>query len=117
MKNVAARLRRAKKIRAHIARLNVPRLSVHKTLKHFYAQLIAPNGNVLAAASTVDKQLKESISELQKKDAAKEVGKLISQRIKEKNIDGTIAFDRSGFTYCGRVAAFAEAVREAGIIN
>lgn len=109
----AARLRRAKKTRAHIRALGVYRLCVNRTPKHIYAQVISPaGGEVVAQASTLDASLRSgSTGNI---DAAKKVGELVAQRAKAKGIE-KVAFDRSGFKYHGRVKALADAARENGL--
>ena len=110
-----ARLRRARKTRAHQKKLDTHRLCIHRTPKHIYAQLIAPNGSeVLASASTVEADVKKAVKYSGNVDAAGTVGKLIAERAKEKGINA-VAFDRSGFKYHGRVKALADAAREAGL--
>lgn len=90
-----------------------PRLSVHRTNLHIYAQVIDDAGNVtLAAASTLDKSLKgQSGGNIA---AAEAVGKLIAERCKAAGIE-TVVFDRGGFLYHGRVKALADAAREGGL--
>lgn len=108
-----SRIRRATKPRAKIRSLKVPRLCVHRTPRHIYAQLIAAEGDkVLASASTLDKELRSGATG--NVEAAKQVGALIAQRAKEAGVTG-VAFDRSGFKYHGRVQALADAAREAGL--
>lgn len=108
------RLRRAKKTRAKIKELCMPRLSVHRTPRHIYAQIILPDGNVLVVASTLDKEVKQQCSCGGNVTAAKAVGKVIAMRaIAAKIIK--VAFDRSGFKYHGRVKALADAARENGL--
>jgi len=110
-----ARLRRARKTRAQIRRLDVTRLSVYRTPRHFYAQVMSPDGaTVLASASTLDAEVRKEIKNSGNIDAAKVVGAKLAQRATDSGID-SVAFDRSGFKYHGRVAAFAEAAREAGL--
>ncbi|MDP0699452.1 50S ribosomal protein L18, partial [Klebsiella pneumoniae] len=88
---------------------------VHRTPRHIYAQVIAPNGSeTLVAASTTEKAINEQVKFTGNKDAAAVVGKIIAERALEKGIT-TVAFDRSGFQYHGRVQALAEAAREAGL--
>ncbi len=116
MDKKASRLRRAKRARAKIRELGVHRLTVHRTPRHIYAQVIAPNGaEVIAAASTVDKEIKGDIEgSTGNVDAAAVVGRAIAERAKAKGIE-RVAFDRSGFRYHGRVKALADAAREAGL--
>lgn len=109
------RRRRAGKSRARIALKGVHRLCVHRTPRHIYAQIIAPDrGTVIAAASTVQKELRSQVKITGNRKAAAVVGKLIAERAAEKGITKA-AFDRSGFRYHGRVKALAEAAREAGL--
>jgi large subunit ribosomal protein L18 len=116
MDKKTARLRRATKARAKIRELGVHRLSVFRTPRHIYAQLIAPTGDrVLASASTLDKSLRAELSGSSGNvQAATLVGKAIAERAKEAGIEA-VAFDRSGFRYHGRVKALAEAARENGL--
>jgi len=108
-----SRLRRATRARAKIRELGVNRLSVHRTPRHIYAQVLAPTGDkVLASASTLDKALRSG--KTGNIDAATEVGKLVAERAKAAGIE-KVAFDRSGFKYHGRVKALAEAARENGL--
>lgn len=108
-----ARQRRAKKVRFQIKELGHPRLCVNRSSKHIYAQVIsAEGGEVLASASTVEKGC--DISATSNQSAAAEIGKKIAERAKEKGIS-SVAFDRSGFKYHGRIRALADAAREAGL--
>lgn len=110
-----ARLRRAKATRMHIRKLEVPRLTVHRSDQHLYAQVIsADGGKVLAAASTVQKDLAKDLKGTKNKAAAAAVGKAIAEKAKAAGVE-TVAFDRSGFRYHGRIAALADAAREAGL--
>jgi large subunit ribosomal protein L18 len=110
-----ARLRRARKTRAKIAELKMVRLAVHRSNCHIYAQIFSGDGgNVLAAASTAEADVKKQVPNGGNVDAAKVVGKLIAERAKAKGIE-EVAFDRSGFQYHGRVKALAEAAREGGL--
>ncbi|MGD8322762.1 MAG: 50S ribosomal protein L18 [Gammaproteobacteria bacterium] len=109
------RLRRAKKARAKIALLGAHRLSVHRTPRHIYAQIIAPDdGTVAASASTLAKDIRDSLKATGNCEAAAAVGKLLAERAKAAGIE-RVAFDRSGFKYHGRVRALADAAREAGL--
>ncbi|ANB18613.1 50S ribosomal protein L18 [Dokdonella koreensis] len=113
-KNVS-RLRRAKSTRLHIRKLDVARLSVHRTGQHLYAQIVTADGaKVIAAASTLQKSVAEGLTGTKNKTAAAAVGKAIAERAIQAGID-TVAFDRSGFKYHGRIAALADAAREAGL--
>ena len=109
------RLRRARKARAKIALLGVHRLSVHRTPRHIYAQIIAPEvGKVVVSASTLGKDLRPELKATGNREAAAAVGKLLAERAKAAGIE-RVAFDRSGFKYHGRVQALADAAREAGL--
>ena len=115
MNTVDNRLRRARKTRAKIAELKVTRLSVHRTNTHIYAQIIAQTGDkVLASASTLDAAIKISIKNGGNVEAASAVGKSIAEKAKLAGIT-TVAFDRSGYKYHGRIKALAEAARENGL--
>ena len=116
MDKKVSRLRRAQRARAKIRELGVHRLTVHRTPRHIYAQVIAPNGSeVVAAASTVDKQLAGGIEgSTGNVSAAAVVGKRIAEKAKNAGIT-RVAFDRSGNRYHGRVKALAEAAREHGL--
>ena len=109
------RLRRARKTRAKISELAVNRLSIHRTPRHIYAQIIAADGGtVVASASTVEKDVRKGTKSTGNIAAAAIVGARIAEKAKAAGID-TVAFDRSGFRYHGRVMALAEAAREAGL--
>ena len=115
MEKKTARLRRAKKTRAHIRRLGKPRLTVHRSGRHIYAQIIAAEGGtVVASASTVQKELRTDLKSTSNKDAAKAVGKAVGEKAVAAGISD-VAFDRSGYQYHGRVAELADAAREAGL--
>jgi len=115
MKKVQSRIRRARRTRAKIRALGVYRLSVHRTPRHIYAQVIAPDcGTVIAAASTVAKDIRGGVKYTGNVDAAAAVGKAIAEKAKSAGIT-QVAFDRSGFRYHGRVKALAEAARENGL--
>ncbi|QSX30294.1 MULTISPECIES: 50S ribosomal protein L18 [Shewanella] len=114
MDKKTSRLRRATRARKKIQELGVNRLVVHRTPRHIYAQVINPEAQVVATASTVEKSIKEALKYTGNVDAAKAVGKAIAERAVEKGVT-VVAFDRSGFKYHGRVAALADAAREAGL--
>jgi large subunit ribosomal protein L18 len=115
MDKKSARLRRATRARKKISELAAHRLVVNRTPRHIYAQLIAPSGSeVLASASTVETELASSLKGTGNSAAAAAIGKAIAERAMEKGIK-TVAFDRSGFKYHGRVKALADAAREAGL--
>lgn len=115
MDKKATRLRRARKARAKIRELGQHRLCVFRTPRHIYAQVIAPNGSeVVAAASTVEADVKKGLRATGNCDAATTVGRLIAERAKAKGVSA-VAFDRSGFKYHGRLKALADAARESGL--
>ncbi len=115
MDKKASRQRRARKTRARIRELGMARLCIHKTPRHIYAQVIDSAGDqVLASASTVDKQLRTSVKTTGNSDAAAAIGKAVAERAQAAGITA-VAFDRSGFKYHGRVKALADAAREAGL--
>lgn len=115
MDKKTSRLRRARRTRAKIRELRVPRLTIHRTPRHIYAQIIGEdNGKVLAAASTVQAEVKSGVKYSGNKDAAAIVGKAIAEKAKAAGVT-RVAFDRSGFKYHGRIKALADAAREAGL--
>ncbi len=106
-----ARVRRAVKKRAN----GRPRLSVHRSSKHIYAQVIDDGaGKTVAAASSLDSDLKSSLKTGADKDAAAAVGKLVAERAVKAGV-GEVFFDRGGYLYHGRVKALADAAREGGL--
>ena len=108
-----SRLRRARRARVRMRGLGVNRLSVHRTPRHIYAQVIAPEGDrVLASASTLDGSLRSGATG--NVDAAAAVGKLVAERARAAGVE-KVAFDRSGYKYHGRVKALADAARESGL--
>lgn len=119
MNKINARMRRAAKSRAKIKlrgiEKGVARLTIHRSLSHIYAQIIAPvGGKVLAQASTLEFRSDKAFNDYKKADKAKEVGKLVAERAKAAGVSQAIC-DRSGFKYHGRVAALVEAARENGL--
>ena len=108
-----ARLRRAKRARSKISKLRMNRLCVFRSPRHIYAQVISPEGDkVLASASTVEKENRTGATG--NVDAAGKVGKMIAERAKAIGVE-SVAFDRSGYAYHGRVKALADAAREGGL--
>jgi len=108
-----ARLKRAKRSRMHMRKLEVSRLCVYRSPRHIYAQVISADGaTIQAAASTLDKDLRDSASG--NTDSAAKVGALIAERAKQVGVE-RVAFDRSGYKYHGRVKALADAAREGGL--
>ena len=115
------RQRRHARVRKTVAgTAAAPRLNVYRSLNHIYAQIIddrASNekgGVTLAAASTMDKDVKAQLEGLTKTDAAKVVGKVLAERALKKGVE-TVVFDRGGYLYTGRVKALADGAREAGL--
>src|SRR5699024_3231106 len=104
-----------RRTRMHMREQGVHRLTVHRTPRHIYAQIIAPEGGrTLASASTVDKALRGDLQTTGNIQAAAAVGKAIAEKAQQAGID-KVAFDRSGFAYHGRVEALANAARENGL--
>ena len=115
MDKKSARYRRAARARGKIRDLGVHRLCVHRTPRHIYAQVIAPGGGrTLASASTLDPEIRKEVSNGGNVDAAKVVGRVVAERARDAGVD-SVAFDRSGFRFHGRIRALAEAAREAGL--
>ena len=115
-KHVTPREKRKARIRRKISGTpDRPRLTVYKSLKHMYAQLVDDiSGRTLVAVSTGSKALKGEVKDDDKTAAAKKVGQAIARAAKEKGIEAVV-FDRNGFDYHGRVQAVAAAAREAGL--
>ena len=110
-------LRRRKRTRFAIAKTNSgrPRLSIHRSGKHIYAQVIDDNaGRTLAAASSLDSGLRSELKTGADTSAAKRVGELVAERAKTAGIE-SVVFDRGGFKFHGRVKALAEGAREGGL--
>lgn len=92
-----------------------PRLSVFRSAKHIYAQLVVDStGSTILAASSLSPEIRAEIAQLKKSDAAKKVGELIGRKAAERNIR-KVVFDRNGFLYHGRIKALAEGARESGL--
>ena len=109
----ASRMRRAKRARMKMRELGTTRLSVTRTPRHIYAQVLsADGGQVLAQASTLEASLRDG--KTGNADAAAKVGALVADRAKQAGVT-SVAFDRSGYKYHGRVKALADAAREAGL--
>jgi large subunit ribosomal protein L18 len=110
------RLRRAARTRAKIRELRVARLTVHRTPRHIYAQIIdGEGGKVLASASTVQDSVSAGLKATGNAEAAAAVGKAIAERALAAGVTA-VAFDRAGFRFHGRVKALAEAAREGGLV-
>ena len=109
------RLRRALRARSKIRELGVARLTVHRTPRHIYAQVVSAEGDrVIAAASTVQREVRDAVSSTGNIEAATLIGRRIAEKAADAGVT-RVAFDRSGFRYHGRVKALAEAARENGL--
>jgi large subunit ribosomal protein L18 len=110
-----SRLRRARQTRLKIREVGAVRLTVHRTNTHIYAQITSSAGDrVLAAASSVDKEVRGQLKHGGNRKAAELVGSRIAAKAKEKGI-AQVAFDRAGYRYHGRVKALADAARAGGL--
>lgn len=109
-----SRIRRAMRTRAKIKSLAINRLSVHKTPRHTYAQLISVDNIVIASASTLNADIKSAIKNGSNVEAAVAVGKSIAQKSISAGVK-SVAFDRSGFKFHGRIKALADAARGQGL--
>ncbi|MEZ0226913.1 MAG: 50S ribosomal protein L18 [Alphaproteobacteria bacterium] len=119
MANTAAKQRRSWRVRKVVKKASDgnkrPRLSVHRSGQHIYAQVIDDaKGVTIAAASSVDADVKKAIKSTSNKDAATTVGKLVAERAKKAGVE-KVAFDRGSYAFHGRVKALAEAARAAGL--
>ena len=109
------RLRRAKKTRSKVRVMDKHRLTVFRSSRHIYGQIIDDaSGKTLASASTMDKQLRENLGFGGNQAAAVAVGQEVAARAKAAGVS-SVCFDRGAFQYHGRVAALADAAREAGL--
>ncbi len=113
----AARLKRKRRIRKKLSGTGErPRLSVFRSARHIYVQIVDDSqGRTLAAASTLSPEIKGKAAGQKKTEVAKEVGRLLAVKAKEKGITAVV-FDRNGFLYHGRVKAVAESCRENGLV-
>ena len=110
-----SRLRRARQTRLRIRDNGAVRLTVHRTNSHIYAQLSTSGGDkVLATASTAEKEVRAQLKNGGNRKAAELVGARIAEKAKQAGIE-TVAFDRAGYRYHGRVKALAEAARAGGL--
>jgi large subunit ribosomal protein L18 len=111
-----ARKRRHRRVRKRVVGISQrPRFNVFRSLKHIYAQVIDDTrGHTLAAASTLDPELRDEVKGLTKTEQAKLVGGLLAKRALERGVK-EVAFDRGGYKYHGRVKSLAEAAREEGL--
>ena len=109
-----SRLRRACKTRKRIEQSGVHRLSVYRSIKHMYVQLLTSNGNkVLTTVSTNQKNIRKKVKS-NNIETSKIIGKIIAEFVKKEKI-GKVAFDRSGYKYHGKIKALAESIRENGV--
>ena len=111
-------MRRRRRVRSYLrrARVSRPRLSVFRSHKHIYAQIIDDErGATVAAASTLDKDLRQAVTKPGSKEAAGAVGRQVAERAKAAGVS-EVVFDRGGYLYHGRVRALADAAREAGLM-
>jgi large subunit ribosomal protein L18 len=110
-----SRLRRARQTRLKIREVGAVRLTVHRTNGHIYAQITSPAGDkVIASASSLEKEVRTQLKSGGNRKAAELIGQRIAQKAKEKGID-SVAFDRAGYKYHGRVKALADAARAGGL--
>ena len=103
-----SRLRRAKRSRAKISELRVNRLCVFRSPRHIYAQVISPDHQVLATASSLGEKKSGNV------ESASQIGKAIAEKAKAAGVT-SVAFDRGGYQYHGRIKALADAARENGL--
>lgn len=119
-KNAVRQRRHARVRKTVVGTATAPRMNVYRSLNHIYVQIIddragdVKGGVTLAAASTMDKAVKEKIAGMTKTDAAKVVGAVAAERAMAKGVE-TVVFDRGGYLYTGRVKAVADGAREAGL--
>ena len=110
-----ARLRRARQTRLKIREVGAVRLTVHRTNTNIYAQITSPSGDkVLATASSVEKEVRGQLKHGGNRKAAEAVGQRIAAKAKQAGIE-SVAFDRAGYRYHGRVKALADAARAGGL--
>ena len=115
MNKKEARVRRARKTRIRIAEQRATRLVVGRSNSHIYAQIVAPTGDkVLVSASTLEADVRKDVKNGGNKAAATVIGRRIAERAKAMGIE-SVAFDRAGFRFHGRVKALADAAREGGL--
>jgi len=116
LKKKKNRIQRKKRIRGKISGTSdCPRMSIYRSLNHFYVQLIDDSAHrTVLGLSTLNKELKRKLDKTGNADAARKLGELLAEKALEKNIK-TVVFDRNGFLYHGRVKALAESAREKGL--
>jgi large subunit ribosomal protein L18 len=114
---MSMRLKRKSRIRKNLSGTNTrPRLSVFRSARHIYAQIIDDlQGVTLVAAGSLSPEIKDKLGGLKKMDAAREVGKLLADKAKSKGIE-QVVFDRNGFLYHGRIKSLADSCREHGLV-
>ena len=113
-KNIA-RVRRARQTRLKIREIGAVRLTVHRTNTHIYAQITSPSGDkVIATASTLEKEVRAQLKHGGNRKAAEMIGQRIAEKAKKAGVE-TVAFDRAGYRYHGRVKALADAARAGGL--
>jgi large subunit ribosomal protein L18 len=114
---MSMRLKRKRRIRKNLNGTgDRPRLSVFRSARHIYAQIIDDlQGVTLVAAGTLSPEIRDKLGDLKKKDAAREVGKLLADKAKSKGI-AQVVFDRNGFLYHGRIKSLADSCREHGLV-
>jgi large subunit ribosomal protein L18 len=114
---MSMRLKRKSRIRKNLSGTSDrPRLSVFRSARHIYAQIIDDlQGVTLVAAGSLSPEIRDKLGGLKKKDAAREVGKLLADKAKSKGIE-QVVFDRNGFLYHGRIKSLADSCREHGLV-
>ena len=114
---MSMRLKRKSRIRKNLSGSTArPRLSVFRSARHIYAQIIDDlQGVTLVSAGTLSPEIRDKVGSLKKQDAAREVGKLLADKAKSKGIE-QVVFDRNGFLYHGRIKSLAESCREHGLV-
>jgi large subunit ribosomal protein L18 len=114
---MSMRLKRKSRIRKNLSGSNTrPRLSVFRSARHIYAQIIDDlQGVTLVSAGSLSPEIKDKLGSLKKMDAAREVGKLLADKAKSKGIE-RVVFDRNGFLYHGRIKSLADSCRENGLV-
>jgi large subunit ribosomal protein L18 len=114
---MSMRLKRKSRIRKNLSGTTTrPRLTVFRSARHIYAQIVDDlQGVTLVSAGSLSPEIRDKLSGLKKKDAAREVGKLLADKAKSKGIE-QVVFDRNGFLYHGRIKSLADSCRENGLI-
>jgi large subunit ribosomal protein L18 len=114
---MSMRLKRKSRIRKNLSgTTGRPRLSVFRSARHIYAQIIDDlQGVTLVSAGSLSPEIKDKLSGLKKMEAAREVGKLLADKAKSKGIE-QVVFDRNGFLYHGRIKTLADSCRENGLV-